>query len=200
MNAGGARLVTMDRSFARAALVGLAAAAVWAAPAAAQRREPDTVFSVEADWIGGAVSYARTRGPGRYWGLEAGVGGGFVNRMLVSGRHFSEEDGPSYQPRDGAVGKELIEILHVATFRRWSPTERLSWDMGARASVFIHTDSSDDDPALPLFLGAYANVLWGNRWLKVGPRLLAGVFSEGSRSREFGVYLVPLAGRVSFGW
>jgi hypothetical protein len=66
--------------------------------------------------------------------------------------------------------------------------------------VFIHFDSSDDDPALPLFLGAYANLMWGNRWLKVGPRLLVGVFSEGSRSRELGVYLVPLAGRVSYGW
>ncbi len=196
----GVRFVAMDRSFAVAALLGLAAAAVCPAAAAARRRQPDTVFSVEADWIGGALSYARTRGPGRYWGLEAGVGGGFLNRMLLSGRHFSEEDGPSYQPRDGAVDKELIEILHVGAFRRWSPTERVSWDVGARASAFVHTDSSDDDLAVPLFLGAYANVLWGNRWVKVGPRLLMGMFSEGSGSRELGVYLVPLAGRVSFGW
>ena len=200
MNAGRARLVAMDRSFACAALVGLVAAAVCPAPVAAQRRQPDTVFSVEADWIGGAVSYARTRGPGRYWGLEAGVGGGFVNRMLLAGRHFSDEDGPSYEPRDGAVDKELIELLHVGMFRRWSPTERVSWDVGARASVFIHTDSSDDDPAIPLFLGTYANLMVGNRWLKAGPRLLIGMFSEGSQARELGVYLVPLAGRVSFGW
>ncbi|GMV07088.1 MAG: hypothetical protein AMXMBFR53_33630 [Gemmatimonadota bacterium] len=166
----------------------------------AQRRQPDTVLSLEADFIGGTVSYARARGPGRYRGVEAGLGGGFWNRMLLAGRHFAHEDGPSYETRDGFVDKELVELLHAGAFLRRVPSERVSWDVGARASVFIHFDSSDDDPGVPLFLGGYANLRVGNRWVKVGPTLLVGLFSEGSLARELGVLLVPLSGRVSFGW
>lgn len=175
-------------------------AVVFAAPAVAQRRQPDTVLSVEADWMGGAVNYARARGPDRYWGAEAGVGGGFWNRMLLAGRHFAHESGPSYQPRDGYLGKELIPLLHVSAFLRRVPSERVSWDVGARASAFVHYDSSDDDPGIPVFLGTFANLRVGNRWVKAGPTLLVGLFSEGSLAREFGVLLVPLSGRVSFGW
>ncbi len=180
----------------------LAALALAPGAHAQQRRQPGTVLSLEVDWMGGSVNYARAGGPGVYWGGEAGVGGGFTNRMLLSGRHFSHEDGPSYEARDGYVDKELIEIIHLAAFRRGVGSERVAWDVGARASVFVHTDSSDDDPAFPLFVGGYANVMIGNRWVKVGPRLLVGVFSEvgGASARELGVYLVPLAGRVSFGW
>ena len=181
-------------------LLMFAAAFVVAAPASAQQRQPGTVLSLEVDWLGGSVSYARARGLGTYWGGEAGVGGGFVSRMLLAGRHFSHEDGPSYEPRDGYEDKELIEILHLAAFRRGVVAERLSWDVGARASAFVHHDTSDDDPAFPLFLGGYANLMVGNRWVKVGPRLLVGMFSEGWGTRELGIYLVPLAGRISFGW
>jgi hypothetical protein len=171
-----------------------------AGPAAGQRKQPGDVLSLDVDWLGGAVSYARSHGPQTYWGAQAGIGGGFLNRMLLSGRHFSDEDGPSYEPRDGFEDKDLIEILHVAAFRRAVRSERVSWDAGLRASVFVHFDSSDDDPALPLFAGGYANLMFGNRWLKAGPRLLVGMFTEGRGSHELGVYLVPLSGRVSFGW
>ncbi|MHB1191906.1 MAG: hypothetical protein ACYC6F_02575 [Longimicrobiales bacterium] len=181
-------------------LLALAVALALAAPVRAQHRQPDTVLSVEADFLGGSVNYARARGPGTYWGGEAGVGGGFVSRMLLAGRHFSHEDGPSYETRDGYVDKELVEILHLAAFRRSVASARWSWDVGARASAFLHYDTSDDDPAFPLFVGGYANVMVGNSRVKVGPRLLVGMFSEGRGTRELGVYLVPLAGRISFGW
>ena len=167
---------------------------------AAQVRQPDTVFSVDADWIGAALSYARERGPRRYWGVGAGIGGSLRNRMLLAGRHFADEDGPSYQARDGATQKELVEILHVEVFRRWVPSDRWNYDIGLRASVMVHSDSSDDDPGLPFFGGAYAGFVVGNRRLKVGPRLLVGMFWEHAGPREFGVYLVPLSVRVSLGW
>jgi hypothetical protein len=120
--------------------------------------------------------------------------------MLLSGRHFSHEDGPSYESRDGYEDKELTELVHLALFRRGVASERWSWDVGARASVLFHYDTSDDDPAFPTFLGGYANLLVGGRRVRVGPRLLVGVFAEAGGAREFGVYLVPLAGRISFGW
>jgi hypothetical protein len=181
----------------RASLLALILAAT---PSVAQQRQPDTVLSLDVDVLGGALSYARARGPGRYRGLEVGLGGAFLNRMLLSGEHFADEDGPSYQPRDGAVNKDLFEILHAGVFRRWVRSEQVSADVGARASVFVHFDSSDDDPGIPLFLGLYANAMVGGRRLKVGPRILVGLFWEGSLAREFGVYLVPLSGRFSFGW
>ena len=181
-------------------LLALAAALALAAPARAQHRQPDTVLSVEVDYLGGSVNYARARGPGTYWGGEAGVGGGFVSRMLLSGRHFSHEDGPSYETRDGYEDKELVEILHLAAFRRGVASGHVSWDVGARASAFFHYDTSDDDPAFPLFVGGYANLMVGSSRVKVGPRLLVGMFSEGRATRELGIYLVPLAGRISFGW
>ena len=83
---------------------------------------------------------------------------------------------------------------------RTVPSERWSWDAGARASVLFHYDTSDDDPAFPVFLGGYVNLMVGNRTVKVGPRLLVGVFYEAGGAREFGVYAVPLAGRISYGW
>jgi hypothetical protein len=169
-------------------------------PASAQQRQPDTVLSVEVDWLGGSVNYARAGGAGTYWGGEVGVGGGFVSRMLLAGRHFSHENGPSYEPRDGYEDKGLIEILHLAAFRRGVVSERVSWDVGARASAFVLYDTSDDDPTFPMFVGGYGNLMVGNRWVKVGPRLLVGMFSDSRGARELGVYLVPLAGRVSFGW
>ena len=190
----------MTRSFGIPSLGGVLLLLHLPLCAGAQVRQPDTVFSVDVDWMGGALNYARERGPGRYWGVGAGIGGSFTSRMLWSGRHFADEKGPSYQPRDGATDKELIEILHVEVFRRWVPSDRWSYDIGLRASAMLHSDSSDDDPALPLFAGAYAGFMVGSQRLKVGPRVLVGLFSEGTGTREFGIYLVPLSGRVSLGW
>lgn len=181
-------------------VAGFLALSSLASPVAAQRRQPDSVVSLDVDVLGGALNYARATGPGRYWGLQAGIGGALLSRMLLAGRHFADEDGPSYQHRDGAVDKALFEILHAGAFRRWVPSDRFSADGGVRASVFVHFDSSDDDPGIPLFVGLYGNAMMGGRRLKVGPRVLVGMFSEGSSAREFGVYFVPLSGRLSFGW
>jgi hypothetical protein len=166
----------------------------------AQRRQPDTVLSVDADILGATLNYARANGPGRYRGAEAGIGGAFLHRMLLAGRHFADEDGPSYQGRDGARDKALFEFLHAGVFVRRVRSERVSTDVGARTSIFVHFDSTDDDPGVGFFAGLYGNVLVGWERFKVGPRVLVGLFSEGSGTREFGVYLAPVTGRLSFGW
>jgi hypothetical protein len=171
---------------ALAILIQLLVPALAPPPLWAQRRQPDTVLSLDTDVLGGALSYARAEGPGRYRGVEAGIGDAFLHGGLVSGRHFEDT--------------ELFELLHAAVFRRWVPSDRLSADVGARASVFVHVHASGDGPGLPLFAGVYANAMVGGRRLKVGPRVLVGMFSEGSSARGFGVYLVPLSVRFSFGW
>lgn len=182
------------------ALTMLAAWLARAAPTLAQDHQPSSMISVDVDVLGASVGFLHAQAPGRYLGLEAGIGGSFLSRMLLSGRHFADAAGPSYESRDGSEDKELFEVLHAGLFRRWVRSEHTSVDAGARASVFVHFDSSDDDPGVPLFLGGYANFMVGGRHVKVGPRLLVGLFWERSLSGEFGIYLVPLSGRITFGW
>jgi len=188
------------RGVVPAILVPLLGLALAVRPVSAQLRQPDTVLSLDADVLGGALSYARARGPGRYWGVEAGVGDAFLHGVLLSGRSSAHEDGPSAEARGGFVDKELFEILHAGIFRRWVPSDRMSADVGVRASVFVRDGAAGNDPGLPLFAGVYANAMVGGRRLKVGPRLLAGIFSEGPTARAFGIYLVPLSARFGFGW
>lgn len=172
----------------------------WAPAAGSAQRTPANQFALDAEVVGGSLSYAWGGRDGTYWGVAAGLGGSLLNRMLVAGAHFAHEDGPSYEPRDGYGDKDLYELIHLGFFRRWTPPGRWSWDVGVRGSAMVHFDTSDDDPGFPLFVGGYGNVMWGNRSVKVGPRLLVGVFSEAGSATEFGVYLAPLTGRVAVGW
>jgi hypothetical protein len=166
----------------------------------AAQRKPSRVFAVDPEILGGSLSIASLRDDGTYQGLAFGVGGSLLTRMLLAGRHFSHPDGPSYEARDGSTDQQLVELLHVALFRRWVPTPGRSFDVGVRGSLFLHSNSFDDDPALPLFGGAYANALFGWEHVQLGPRVLVGVFTEGGGTTEFGILLVPFTGRIRFGW
>lgn len=176
---------------------------------ASAQRIPANEFAVDAEVLGGTLSYAWGGADGTYWGVGAGIGGSLLSTMVLAGRHFSEEGWIAYEQRDGATEKLLIELLHVEAFRRWSPSLRQEYDVGVRASAFIHGDSSDDDFGGGLFVGGYTTAHWGWDHVKVGPRVLVGYFTEGSgtdrdgirrHTREFGVFLSPLTGRISFGW
>lgn len=189
-----------EKGVPRAALGALAAAA-WAValagPATAQQRQPDTVFTLEVEVMGATVGHARALGPGRYWGVEAGLGGSFLGRMLVAGDRFSHRT-------EGAGGDKadtrLMELVHLGVFHRWHPSRRLTWDAGLRTALFYNSGPFDDDPAFPTFAGGYVGVMVGGRRIQAGPRLQAGLFADGSGRRELGVYLAPLAGRISVGW
>lgn len=185
---------------AMAARLGLAVALLaLAAPAAEAQRRPSRVFAVDGEVLGGSLSFARHRGDGVYQGIAVGLGGSFLTRMLLSGRHFSHSGGPSYEARDGSTDQQILELLHVALFRRWT-RERRSLDVGVRGSVMLHSNSFDDDPGFPLFGGVYASALFGWRRVKLGPRVLVGIFTEGSGTTEPGILLVPFTGRIEFGW
>lgn len=181
----------------RGLLAAAALAAVLPPPVGAQQRQPDTVFTLDVEVTGATVGYARSLGPGRYWGPEAGLGGSFLSRMLVAGNRFSHR---TEGTGAGRVDTRLMELGHLGAFHRWRLSERVTGDAGVRASLFYNSGPFDDDPAFPTFAGAYATLMMGGRRLQVGPRIQAGLFADGSGNREFGVYLVPLAGRASFGW
>lgn len=187
----------------RKAAVGLlllAACAVAPAQPAEAQRKPTRVVALDAEILGGSLSFARVGADGTYLGVTAGLGGSLLTRMLLSGSHFAHPGWPSYETPDGSTDQTLVELLHLGLFKRWAPSSGQSYDVGVRGSLFLHGNSFDDDPAFPLFVGAYGSALWGWRRFKVGPRLLVGLFAEAQGARELGILLVPLTGRVEFGW
>lgn len=154
-------------------------------------------LTLDVGAIGGSLGLAWRIDERRSLGVGGGVGGDLFGYMLVAGRHFAEESGLSYQPKDGYRDKFLLEVAHLNAFVRQRTTSRWEFDVGLRGSSFIHYDSSDDDPGGGLFLGGFAAAYYRFRALKVGPRLLFGAFRE--NRAEFGVYVVPLTIRFAFG-
>jgi hypothetical protein len=170
-------------------------------PAAREERPPPSrVLALDAEILAGAVSFARLGDDGVYRGLTVGIGPGLLTRMLLSGRHFSHPGWPSYETSDGSTEQTLAEIAHLGLFQRRTPSERAVWELGVRASLFIHHNSFDDDVAAGYFVGGWAAALVGWRRVKVGPRVLVGLFTEPGGAREPGILLVPLTGRVEWGW
>lgn len=163
----------------------LAALLLWAPLASARAQSPRREVTVDASFLGGAVGYAVPRG-GHHLGIQVGLSGDFLARMLAGGEHFTGD------------GDEVIELAHVAAFVRRSYGTRASIDWGVRVAPFVHGNDLDDDVGLGLFGGVYAQPMFGGRRFKVGPRVMAGVFSEGSATTEFGVQLAPLTGRLVF--
>ena len=182
----------------RAALLLLAAPSLL--PHAASAQAPGPAFSIDLQPVGAALSFAVPAGS-RLVGLELGVGGNVLEHMIVGGRHFAEDVGVAYEERDVTGGKLLFEVGSASLFLRTRPAERWTLDAGIRASGFLHLDGSDDDPGGGLFVGGYAQPMWGSRRFKVGPRLLVGAFMEqdGLDSAELGVHLAALVGRITFG-
>ena len=185
------------RAAALTLFLGVCAALALPGEGRAQNRQPDALFALELEWMGASVGYARPLGPRRYWGVEAGLGGSFWGRMLLAGDRFSHR-------REGAGGgagdTRLTELVHMAVLRRWVPSPWVTWDVGLRASLLYNSGPFDDDPAFPSFIGAHSALLAGGRRVQVGPRLMAGLFADGSGAREMGLYLAPFVARITVGW
>lgn len=196
-----------SRALALAALLLLPAAlgaqerdstVVRGAEAPAQARVPASRFALDVGAVSGALSYAhRVRGD---WFLGAGVGAGgeFVNWMLVAGEHFAQDFTIAYERRDGAGEELLFEMASANLFARYEPSTKWHADLGLRGSVFLHFDDSDDDPGGGVFTGLFASVYRGWRHVKVGPRVLVGVFTETASTQEFGINLAPLTVRFTY--
>ena len=146
------------------------------------------------------VSPGITWPAGRDWrvGTGIGVGDDLLGFMAVGGSHYSEPGWWSYEDRDGADNKNLFDILHAKVFARFEPFTRWQFDVGLHGSVFLHFDSSDDDPGGGMSVAAYALPVYGWRRIKIGPRIMAGYFRGCHGASEFGVKVSPLIVRVAF--
>jgi hypothetical protein len=129
-------------------------------------------------------------------GASIGIGGNWWNYMVLSGSHFSEEGGLSYQSKDGSTDKSLFELFRGTIFVRTHFDAGRHLDLGLKASGFLHSDSSDDDPGGGTFIGLNATAVWWQwRLLRVASELDAGRYSEGRP--EFGVNVAPVLLRVT---
>ncbi len=157
---------------------------------------PNHRFALDVGLLSASVSYAGRLQGDWFMGAGGGVGGEFISRMIVGGRHFGQSPGIVYETPDGYGGDLLFEMVHLNLFARYEPAGRWQFDTGVRGSVFLHFDESDDDPGGGAFLGTYAAAYWGWKNFKVGPRVLVGVFTEDADTREFGINVAPLTFRI----
>ena len=137
-------------------------------------------------------------GPNWRVGAGGGLGDDFLSTMVVGGYHYSEPGLWSYDGHDGAKDKKLFDILHAKVFARAGLSMRWQLDIGLQGSVFLHFDSSDDDPGGGASVTVYALPMYGWRRIKIGPRIAMGYFGGCDDRSEFGVKISPLIIRWDF--
>jgi hypothetical protein len=93
-------------------------------------------------------------------GASIGIGGNWLNYMVLGGRHFSERRGLSYASKDGSTDKALYELVRGTVFVRTYFDEGRQIDVGLKASGFLHSDSSDDDLGGGTFVGLNVTAMW----------------------------------------
>jgi hypothetical protein len=142
-------------------LAALASLLFFSAPVSAQENE----IALEASFIRGALSYARTVRPGLRAGIELGFG-------------FPQLDITMVPEQDSLGGPDFEEYLHVAAFLRIAPSDRVEIDVGARASIVDLYMCGASDCWPPPFLGVYAQPMVGWRRFKVGVRFTTGIVFE----------------------
>lgn len=155
-------------------------------------------YNIDLGLAGIGGGYAIGRSNTTSVGASVGVGGNWANYMVLSGRHFAEPRGLSYQgAKDGATNKRLYELVRASVFvrRQFDPARHV--DVGLKASAFLHWDSSYDEPGGGTFIGL--NVIgtwWAWERIHLGSEIDAGRYGEGSLS-EFGVNAAPFLVRVT---
>lgn len=166
--------------------------------AASPQMAPVRQLNLDLSPVGLNVGFALRNTARTSLGASLGGGGNWYNYMVVGGRHFAESGGWSYEEKDGSTDKSLFELFRASLFMRRHLSAGRQLDVGVKASGFLHSDSSDDDPGGGIFVGVnVTGVWWQWRRLRFGSELDAGRYSEGRRP-EFGVNVAPLLVRVTF--
>lgn len=163
----------------------------------AQSAAPAHQITLDASGVGLNLGFAVRHSQRTSIGASVGVGGNWLNYMVLGGRHFADAGGPSYEPKDGRVNKELIELLRAEVFVRREFDGGRQLDVGVKASGFMHFDSSDDEPGGGAFVGVNVTGMWWKwRALRLGSQVDIGSYSEGRP--ELGVNGAPILVRLSF--
>ena len=175
-------------------LLFLTAALSSAAQAQAAR---DHQLTVDGSIVGLNVGFAVRNSAHTSIGASIGVGGNWFSYMALGGRHFAESGGPSYETKDGYTSKSLYELLRATVFVRRDFDGGRQLDVGIKASGFLHSDSSDDDPGGGGFVGLNVAGMWWQRGVvRLGSEVDVGRYSEGRP--ELGVNVAPLLVRLTF--
>ena len=184
----------------RSTLAAAAIAAASSSPLLAQSPPlaPERQFHIDAKPVGLSLGFAARTSPKTSFGVAIGGGGTWWTYMLLAGSPFAEENGLSYDTKDGSTDKSLYELAHVTIFVRRHFEGGRQLDLGLKGSGFLHSDGSDDDPGGGTFIGLNTTLMW-YQWkrLRLGSELDIGRYSEGRRP-EFGVNAAPLLLRVTF--
>lgn len=172
----------------RTVLFGVLTAAAFLAPSLAHAQERQQ-FTLEASVIRGALGYARAVATDVHVGGEVGFGFPQIDYTLS----------PAKDPLTGDPSFE--EYLHVALFLRQRLHTRISYDIGARASMVDLWSCEVSDCWPTPFVGAYVQPMFGGRRLSIGPRILAGWTNEAeARSGStFTIAVAPLNVRLTLG-
>ena len=158
---------------------------------------PKRQWNIDLNFLGLGAGFAVRSNERTSVGVAVGAGGNWFNYMVLGGRHFADAKGYSYQTKDGATDKALFEMFHATVFVRRHFDGGRHLDIGAKASGFLHSDSSDDDFGGGTFFGVQATGIWYKwRRLGFGSELNVGRYSEGRP--ELGINVAPLLLRVTF--
>jgi hypothetical protein len=182
-----------------AAVLALSFAQVCAAQSATDSIAPAPAhqFHMDVSGLGLDAGFALRTTARSSLGLSVGIGGNWANYMLIAGGHFAEPGGLSYAAKDGADSKELFELLRASLYSRHYFDHGRQLDLGLKVSVFLHSDTSDDDPGAGGFIGLAATPIW-KRWghVALGSEIDAGAYLE-SNVTEFGINVAPAFIRIS---
>jgi hypothetical protein len=162
------------------------------APTTAAAQQPArSEVTIDAIVFGGAVGYARQATPTVMLGAEFGIG---VPQVVFT---LQPPTGPDGEP-------ELVELLHVALFARFRPTNRLSLDVGARGGMADLYSCTVSDCWPASMMGVYAQPMFGGGRFKVGSRVSGVVVGEsrhgGRDSSTFAIGVTPVVFRLAIPW
>src|SRR3954470_15853388 len=125
--------------------------AVASTPCVAQSGPPPTTLAapsqvnLDVTAFGLNVGYARQTSDRTSSGFAVGVGGNWLNYMLLAGQQFSTADGFSYAPKNGAPSRNVFELLHGDVFVRRYFDHGRDIQVGLKASGFL-ASNNDGNP------------------------------------------------------
>ncbi len=156
------------------------------------------ILSIEANYIGGSIGYSKKLNDKWYMGYRAGAGGDITQLMLVGGREFGQGGGWSYDQEVKYRESVIIDLFHAGLIFTREYASFFTMETGVRTSYFWQISSSSVTSG-GFFVGSFLQPMFGLKNLKIGSRIMAGLFTDGENP-EFGVHLGGPNLRLQIRW